>query len=174
MTDRVASRTVGERVVLEPVTPDLARAIVAGDLSGLNPGQGWPHDDTLDAMGMATTADAAPGWLIVVADQVVGDCGTFGWPNEAGEVEIGYGLAAPFRGQGYGTEAVRAMCIWLFTEAAARVIKADVLADNAASRALLGKLGFYVTGTRDDIVSYAFALRQQGATAQELGEALRG
>lgn len=49
-----------ERLILEPVTPDIARAVVAGDFSSLDATEGWPHDDTTDAMAMMTGSEPAP------------------------------------------------------------------------------------------------------------------
>src|SRR5688500_7586251 len=92
-------------LVLQPVTRALAHAIVSGRLSDLRAGPGWPHADSADAMAMALTADAGPSWVIILDGFVIGDCGAFGWPDEDGLVEIGYGLAEPFRGHGYATEA---------------------------------------------------------------------
>src|SRR5665213_878406 len=89
-----------ERLILEPVTPDIARAVVAGDFSSLDAAEGWPHDDTTDAMAMMTGSEAGPGWLITTGGSVIGDCGAYAWPDSTGEVQIGYGLAAPSRGHG--------------------------------------------------------------------------
>jgi len=138
---------VTARLVLAPVTRDLAEAVVAGRLLGLSPGAGWPHADTADAMTLALGPDAGPSWVITVGGLVVGDCGAFAWPDESGVVEIGYGLAEPFRGRGYATEAVAGVCQWLFGEAGAAVIIATgVEASNAASQRVLEKLGFARTG----------------------------
>ncbi len=103
------------RLRLEPLTAETARAIVAGDLSGLTTAKGWPHDDTLDGLGMAVKGGQPPGWLITAGGAVIGDIGTHGPVDEAGSVEIGYGLAAPSRGQGYGSEAVAAVTGWLLS-----------------------------------------------------------
>jgi [ribosomal protein S5]-alanine N-acetyltransferase len=95
-------------------------------------------------------------WLITFGGRVVGDCGTLGMPNQFGEVEIGYGLAAPARGSGYATEAAGAVCAWLFARADVSLISAvGVLADNLASRRVLEKLGFTVSSESDQQVSYA-------------------
>ena len=61
---------------------------------------------------------------------------------------VGYALAAPFRRQGYGTEALR----YLLTQAAALFGRTEAralsAADNLASRALLGTCGFAVLEER--------------------------
>jgi RimJ/RimL family protein N-acetyltransferase len=57
-------------------------------------------------------------------------------------VEIGYGLAAPYRGKGYGTEAVRVLADWVAAQPGVTAVTADVEVGNNASRRLLERLGF--------------------------------
>ena len=72
--------------------------------------EGWPHDDTLDAIRMTTTPDGGSlVWLVMLGAVVIGECGTIGGLNDAGEIEIGYGLAAEHRGFGYGNEVAEAL-----------------------------------------------------------------
>lgn len=143
------------RLVLEPVTRDLAGAIVAGRFTELRRGVGWPHADTADAMGMALTTDSGPCWLITLDGVVIGDCGAFSWPAGEGVVEIGYGLAEPSRDKGYATEAAEAMCRWLLGEAGATAITATaVRRGNLASRRVLERLGFVVIHQDEEGVSY--------------------
>ena len=151
------------RLVLQPVTRELARAVVSGRISGLPVGPGWPHADTADAMAMALVANAGPSWVITLDDVVIGDCGSFSWPDEGGVVEIGYGLAEPFRGNGYATEAAEGMCRWLFSEArATAIIATDVDVDNVASRRVLCKLGFAEIDQDEGHVSYRLERRRDG------------
>jgi GNAT acetyltransferase-like protein len=93
------------RLRLEPVTAEMARAILAGDMSvlaaaGLTAAEGWPHEDTADGLGMIVKTGEALSWLVVADGAVIGDCGLHGPVDEAGRVEIGYGLAAPRPGEG--------------------------------------------------------------------------
>ena len=139
------------RLRLEPLTAETARATVAGDLSwltaaGLAAADGWPHDDTADGLAMAGKAGYPPGWLITADGAVIGDCGTHGPVDEAGRVEIGYGLAAPSRGQGYGSEAVAAVTGWLLSQPGVRQVRAHTLTSNAPSRRVLEKAGFTYVG----------------------------
>lgn len=70
-------------------------------------------------------------------------------------VEIGYGLAEPFRGNGYATEAAEGMCRWLFSELrATAIIATGVDGDNVASRRVLEKLGFAPIDGQAPHVSY--------------------
>ena len=133
------------RLRLEPVTAELAHAILAGDLSQLSAAQGWPHEDTADGLAMAVRSGHPPGWLIITGDKVIGDCGTHGWPDDHGRVEIGYGLAAPYRGQGLGSEAVAAITAWLLSQPDVRQVRACTSAANSASRRVLEKAGYRLT-----------------------------
>lgn len=189
------------RLRLEPITTQLAHAILAGDLSGLTAGRGWPHRDTADGLRMALLRGHPPGWLILLRtagepaagepgvvgdigsagsasdvwstgdvwsigdvgvtghgedgmdgkdgndggidrDIVIGDCGTHGPADNEGAIEIGYGLAARYRGQGFGTELVAALTRWLLAQPGIRRVRARTHVGNLASRRVLEKAGF--------------------------------
>lgn len=136
---------------LVPVTSDLARAVVTGDdLGDLARVRDWPHPDTADALrALADHPEhCGPGTFLVTEDGVVvGDCGWFGPPDDAGEVEIGYGLAASARGRGLGAQAVQALIAWARAQGAT-TIRAEVRPGNEASLRLLRGLGFAVVEER--------------------------
>jgi RimJ/RimL family protein N-acetyltransferase len=140
-----------ERLVLLPQTLDSARALLAGDDAGLALADGYPHADTFDALRMFVehgTSDADGGWFVTLSDgRVIGDCGTLGWTDQDGRVEIGYGLAAPYRGKGYGTEAVRVLADWVAAQPGVTAVTAEVEVGNIASRRLLERLGFTLVDT---------------------------
>jgi RimJ/RimL family protein N-acetyltransferase len=155
------------RLHLEPVTAEMARAVLAGDLSvlaaaGLTAAEGWPHEDTADGLGMIVKTGESLSWLVVTGGAVIGDCGLHGGPpggpagpvDEAGRVEIGYGLAAPSRGQGYGSEVVAAITGWLLARPEVRQVRACTLTDNMPSRRVLEKAGFAYTGIEDGEAVY--------------------
>ena len=135
-----------ERLVLVPQTMAAARALLAGNDPGLPLAAGYPHADSLDALRIQVQHGGPDdgGWFVTLASdgRVVGYCGTFGPPDDDGRVEIGYGLAAPFRGQGFGTEAVAALVEHLVGEPGVRVVTASVEVGNEPSRRLLVALGF--------------------------------
>lgn len=144
-------RLVGPRVALVPVPDDVAVAVLSGaDLGpiltghGLRAGAGWPHDDSADAVRPCAedSSSGHHGWLVVVDGEVVGECGWKGPPDADGAVEIGYGLAAPHRAAGLGTEAVAVLVAWTEQQAGVQQVVADVLVGNEPSRALLRRLGF--------------------------------
>lgn len=152
-----AVRLAGPRVALVPVPHPVAVAVAAyADVDpplaacGLRAAAGWPHEDTVDAL-RPLAEHGAPGdggtWLVVVDGAVVGDCGWFGPPDDAGEVEIGYGLAASARGQGLGTEAVAVLAAWAEQQPGVRLVTAEVLPGNEPSLRLLARLGFRESGS---------------------------
>jgi RimJ/RimL family protein N-acetyltransferase len=131
------------------VTAAVARAVVDGaeiPLGPLTAAPGWPHTDTADALRPhaehGNGGEAYGTFLVVVDGQVIGDCGWFGPPDDAGDVEIGYGLAASARGRGLGSEAVALLCAWVERQPGVRQVTAEVLAGNEPSRRLLTRLGF--------------------------------
>jgi RimJ/RimL family protein N-acetyltransferase len=149
-------RLATARLVLEPIAPEVAGAVVAGDLSGLRVGEGWPHADTVDGLGMAVRHGHPAGWFVTLDGEIIGDCGTHGPPDEAGDVEIGYGLAAPYRGRGYGNELVVAAARWLLGRPAVRrVVAREVLADNVPSRRALERAGFVLEREEGGLAWYA-------------------
>jgi RimJ/RimL family protein N-acetyltransferase len=158
------------RLVLVPLAVETARAILAGDLSVVESAEGWPHADTLDALPMAVKSDAPwPVWLVTLDELVIGECGTVGPVDGAGDVEIGFGLAAEHRGVGYGTELVEALSQWLLRQPGIRrVVAREVLADNKPSRRALERAGFSLERSDGGLVWYALA-RDQGAEADVTG-----
>ena len=75
----------------------------------------------------------------------VGDLCFKGLP-ETGHPEIGYGIEPEFWNQGYTTEAVRAACRWALQQPGVSAIEAETDPGNAASQAVLRKVGFVPTG----------------------------
>lgn len=112
------------------------------------------------AMKVARMAQAAENvhawytyWLIVVGREPFGAglAGFKGYPDQDGQVEIGYGIDPSYQGQGYTTEAVRALIAWAFREPACQSIVApDTKKWNVASNRLLAKAGMHVDDEIDD------------------------
>jgi hypothetical protein len=48
----MGERIVTQRLVLEPLTRETVYAVLEGRPDGLVRGEGWPHADTLDGLGM--------------------------------------------------------------------------------------------------------------------------
>lgn len=69
-----------------------------------------------------------------------------GYPNEKGDVIIGYGTEDPYQNKGYMTEAVQGLIKWIFTNPKALSIVADTDKTNIASHRVLEKNGFINCG----------------------------
>jgi RimJ/RimL family protein N-acetyltransferase len=152
MTRLDAAPIVTSRLVLVPLDDDGAEHILAGDLSALDHTEGWPHADTFDALPLG--ARGAALWLVRLDGIVIGDCGTTG-PVENSTVEIGFGLAAERRGQGYGRELVAALTAWLLAQGGISRVRATTDAGNVASRRVLERSGFVLDRKADGVLSYA-------------------
>lgn len=97
--------------------------------------------------------------------QLIGNCGVRRDSPEAREGDIGYELDPRFWGQGYATEAARAVLQFGFTQMNLHRITAWCVADNVGSARVLEKLGMrqegrlrdhqYFKGRWWDTLSYA-------------------
>ena len=103
--------------------------------------------------GFANMRQAPTGvrWGIVHADPgrsgaLLGTCGVFRWNRGWRTCLTGYELARHAQGQGYMTEALRAIYAWAFESMAVDRIEAQVHPLNTPSLALLKKLGFVEEG----------------------------
>jgi RimJ/RimL family protein N-acetyltransferase len=150
------------RCRLVPLDLDLARAMLGGDFSAVRPAHGWPHEDSLTVVRARLTL-GWPTWLVTRLDsgEVIGECGLKGWAGPSGTVEIGYGLAAPVRGQGYGREMVAALVGWVEGRRLADAVLAEVAAGNTPSRRLVEGLGFVEHAARNGFVYYRLPLARR-------------
>jgi RimJ/RimL family protein N-acetyltransferase len=152
---------VAPRVVLEPVTRAQVERFLAGDFSAVRPGEGWPVDESVPGSPpwrLSLQRDIEVNWLVTLDGVVIGDCFTHGGADEAGDIEIGYALAEPYRGQGYGTELVARLSGWLLEhEGIERVVARNIVAGNVGSRRVLERAGFELEWDRGDVVAYVLA-----------------
>ena len=157
-------------VMLQPVTRRMAREVLAGGRITDKFEPGSLHDRIPQAMGIAirdidsgAAALVPTVWLVVrrADGQILGDLGTHGPPDGEGCVEIGYSLAPSARGQGIGTAAVGALVSRLTAVPGIRRITAVTGAQNIASRRLLERQGFRITGPPPGTgeVRYTLSLR---------------
>ncbi len=80
---------------------------------------------------------------------VVGHTGFHGPPELVGRAEIGYHVFAAYRGRGYASESAMALVGWA-QEQGHDTVYASVSPENAASLAVLRKLGFRRSEGRND------------------------
>jgi RimJ/RimL family protein N-acetyltransferase len=119
----------------------------------------------LDEMSVEHRAEVSPIWLARVQsmttpdpwtlgfsvfhrglDVVVGGCGFKGPPDQAGVVEIAYGIDPAHQGKGYATEAARAMVAFAFRDPRIRMVIAHTLSAEHASARVLTKSHFHCVG----------------------------
>ena len=113
----------------------------------------WPTDALVMFPMMAEhyNPDDWGGTVIERASRTaIGQIGTKGQPDEAGRIEIGYGMNPSSWGQGYATEAVGALIAFLLAQPNVRTVTAETLPNNIGSIRVLEKLGFVRTGERFD------------------------
>jgi GNAT superfamily N-acetyltransferase len=156
-------------VTLQPVTRRVAQAVLDGGPITREFEEGSLHDRIPQAMGVAirdidsgAAAMLPTVWLVVrrADGRIVGDLGTHGPPDGEGCVEIGHSLAPSVRGQGIGTAAVAALVRRLTAVPQVRRLTAVTGARNTASRRLLERQGFQLTGPvhGTDEVRYTLSL----------------
>jgi RimJ/RimL family protein N-acetyltransferase len=153
------------RLVLVPMTPEVVTEMLAGDVSGIRAAEGYPHEDTLVPMRTAAKYGVdLPGWFVTLDGLVIGDCHTHGSADEAGDIEIGYGLAEPYRGRGLGSELVKAFSQWLLRqEGNRRVVARHVPVDNVPSRRALESAGFVLEDADEEYTWYALTAEAEHA-----------
>jgi RimJ/RimL family protein N-acetyltransferase len=104
-----------------------------------------PHPYTLaDAEDFLRRVESSPGeiaFAITLNDgTLIGGCGLKRDHNDA--TELGYWLGVPYWGQGFATEAARALIDHAFGDLGLDRLEADARVSNPASRRVLEKCGF--------------------------------
>ena len=97
-------------------------------------------------------AVATPEWgshlfIHTIDKALIGLGGYVGAPDANGQVEIGYGVAPAYRGQGYATEAAQSMIDNAFAHTEVQTVIAHTLAEPNASVQVLTKCGLRVIDT---------------------------
>jgi RimJ/RimL family protein N-acetyltransferase len=83
-------------------------------------------------------------WLITLDDEPVGACGL---AQQGGPApDLGYWVGAPYWGNGYATEAARAVIDHAFADLGHEAVQAGARVTNPTSRRVLEKCGFQWTG----------------------------
>ena len=150
-----------ERLILRRMTEEDAPAILAefGDprvLEHLDPDP--PVTDIESArsflrwlMGMFDEKQALR-WAITLRTDgtMIGTCGFHRWDEKHRRAEIGYDLAPAAWGQGYMSEALKAMLRHGFKQVVLHRVEALVYTENSASLKLLEKLNFQKEGLLRD------------------------
>jgi RimJ/RimL family protein N-acetyltransferase len=91
-------------------------------------------------------------WLIVRQDsrEAVGSVAFAGKPDATGAVLIGYAMYPGREGQGYATEAVRAMMEWAFAQPGVKVVRALAPVWNTPAVHVAEKVGMRPVASDED------------------------
>jgi RimJ/RimL family protein N-acetyltransferase len=140
-----------ERLILRPPRLEDAKAIatLANDRRIAENTARIPHPYLVaDAEAFIAGINVPGGETVFLItdldDSILGGCGV-GVVDGQG-AELGYWLGVPFWGQGYATEAVRAVIDYAFTELDYAFLNAGARVTNPGSRRVLEKCGFQWTG----------------------------
>jgi RimJ/RimL family protein N-acetyltransferase len=116
--------------------------------------------------------DGTAGWLVWYAIRrgtpeypavLVGAGGYGGPPDRDGGVEIGFSVLPGWQKRGYATEMARALIENAFSESKVEQVVAHTTEDNTASRRVLEKSGFVMTGTDNGQLRYEVRQRPAGS-----------
>ncbi len=160
-------RIISERLVLIPLTREVAAAVLIGrnevlEELGLKVDESWPDKESLETLPKiikilesVKEPSGFEAWLVVKRDAmtVIGDAGFKGKPDEKGGIDIGYSIIAQEQKKGYGFETAKALADWAFLQGEVRFISASCLLGNKGSARILEKLGMQET-SRDETMIY--------------------
>ncbi|MCC6168811.1 MAG: GNAT family N-acetyltransferase [Caldilineaceae bacterium] len=145
-----------QRLRLRPLREEDAEAIQAlfGDPRTLRFLNQPPTDTPAKALELIRWLNGhydrheAVQWAITLDDddRMIGTCGVYAWDRENRHVDIGYHILYEHWGQGYATEATRALLGWCFANLDVHRIQADCTDGNIASERVLLKCGFRLEG----------------------------
>lgn len=144
-------------LVLQAIYRPVARMLLDGGIPrGLSFAPGYPSRFSLEVMESVAAAGGpgrfGPYFMIRKADRaVVGEIGcSLEVPAVTGRV--GYTVVEPCWGQGYATEALRALLGHVLAQPDIHRVIAETLVDHIASRRVMEKAGMTYCGERLDAV----------------------
>ncbi|MFJ7158973.1 GNAT family N-acetyltransferase [Streptomyces sp. NPDC101118] len=154
---------VTARLVLHPMSAaDAERLLARAPLPADRWAAGYPAEvDLVGARNFLTTCAESgdPGAFGAYEIRrrsdgaAIGGLGFHGPPDEEGGVTIGYGLIPSARGQGYATEALRAL-VDLAWELGAHSVRGDTSHDNVASQRVMTAVGLRPVAEDDQLKYY--------------------
>ncbi|MFF4711223.1 GNAT family N-acetyltransferase [Streptomyces eurythermus] len=140
-----------ERCTLTGIRPAVAHDLRLGGDGGFDWLGGEPYTGTRQAAGFLVKAYQAGvhrpefGVFALVRNEdgrALGGIGFHSAPDEEGRVEIGYDLVEEARGQGYATEALRALTEWALAREDVDLVLLTIEHDNTASQRVAARAGF--------------------------------
>jgi len=159
------------------MSPAFLDAILAGRraeaeaVAGFKAPAGWPddHDERFLRLRLDQMRQDAGSqqWLVramvlrLTERPMIGHIGFHGPPETIGRAELGYTVMSGYRRRGYAVEAARALMDWAAEEHGVARFFVAIAPDNAASLAMVVKLGFEQAGEQideEDGLEYVFEL----------------
>jgi ribosomal-protein-alanine N-acetyltransferase len=155
-----------QRLELLPLTSDAIEALLAGDPARLRsltdadfPQPVGPPPymaETLPVVRNRLRTSPAEArwwnWLVVRQDnrEAVGSVAFGGQPDATGAVLVGYAMYPAREGNGYATEAVRAMVDWAFAQPGVQIVRALAPVWNTPAVHVAEKVGMRPVGSYED------------------------
>jgi len=162
-------KLVTKRLILMPYTTQICENLLHDNYTdlakiGLKAGKGWPDADVIETLpkiinnlAQVKAPTGFESWMIIKKDtlEIIGDAGFKGFNQEQENADIGYGIIAAERRQGYAIEAVEALVNWAFSDKKTKEITAKCLPDNLSSVGLLQKLNFSLIKQDDEMIYWS-------------------
>lgn len=93
-------------------------------------------------------------WAVVLKteNKIIGYIMIKGYPNEKGEVIIGYGINEKYRNKRYATEALKGLINWIFKNLKVICVIADTEKENISSHKVLENIGAIKYKETDELI----------------------
>jgi RimJ/RimL family protein N-acetyltransferase len=143
------------RLVLRPISLPVARMLFEGGTPrGLRFAPGYPSRFTREVMESVLEARGpgrfGPYFMVRKVDEmIIGEIGCSAGDRSA-TGKVGYSVVEPCWGQGYATEALRALLDYVLAQPDMRRVVAETMVDHVASRRVMEKAGMTYCGERLD------------------------
>lgn len=135
--------------------------------------ESWPPETLKDAFPwfierLNKNPDHAKwySWYALLKDQksvqniLIGSVGFKGYPDESGNIEIGYSVLNEYQNKAIATEMVQALTNWAFSQPNVNSIIAETTAGNIASIKVLEKNGFAKSDQNSESVFFILNKKQ--------------
>ncbi|MFJ9517297.1 GNAT family N-acetyltransferase [Kitasatospora sp. NPDC101801] len=141
---------IGLRARLEPDVPvlheELYEDVLTRSRADTRPWQPTPAGFSPYAVGEASDGHAAFTVVELTTGEVVGEAIVWGIDGHNRLAHLGLAVRPGFRGRGYGAEAVRVMCRYVFTVRGFQRAQLETLADNEPMIRAAERAGFVREG----------------------------
>ena len=158
-----------DRLILIPYTIEMSKNILGENFDslyskGFIKGKSWPDEDVMDTIPRILKnllknnySTGFESWLIIKknTNEIIGDVGFKGYNFEIQNLDLGYGIIAEERRNGYAEEASRALIHWALNFDFINEITANCLNDNLQSIRLLKKLTFVEVKENENILYWS-------------------